>query len=78
MNPDWNLPPSETMLEIMDDLDISLCELADKLGYSLYRTEQLLNSEIPIDTDIAYKLSKVLGSTPEFWSNLDENYRKKN
>jgi len=42
-------------------------EMAKMLGLDIVSFDMLLRGHLPISTDIAYRLSAVLGGTPENW-----------
>jgi HTH-type transcriptional regulator/antitoxin HigA len=66
-NPDWNSHVGETIEDIIEERGIKVKELAFLLGLDLPTTELLLNGNLPIDYNLAVKLSLTLGSTPSFW-----------
>ena len=74
--PMWASPPGDTMLDIMHDLNMAISDFAIELKMSQKRTRDLLHGIIPIDDLIAFRLSKILGGTPEFWVNREVQYRE--
>jgi addiction module HigA family antidote len=52
-------------------------EFADKLGWPLTRVNKLINGKGGITADSAIDLSKVLGTKPEYWMNLQMEYELK-
>jgi len=74
--PMWASPPGDTIMDIMLQRNISISEFSINMEMSLKFTRDLLTGIIPIDDLIAFKLSTVLGATPEFWVNRDVQYRE--
>lgn len=62
---------SETLIESKIDIKT----LANMLNAELSFTQELINGHINIDVDLAEKLSSILGSSPTFWLNIQNNHR---
>jgi HTH-type transcriptional regulator / antitoxin HigA len=73
--PDWVSPPGETIMDLLDEREWTQTQLAKRLGYSEPQVSQLINGEIAISTEIAYKLVEIFGSTVNFWLKLEAIYR---
>ena len=58
----------------IEELEITQDEFAIRLGITGKQLSLILNEEANITTDIAYKLSELLGTGPEIWLNLQMNY----
>ncbi|OAT54834.1 HigA family addiction module antitoxin [Providencia heimbachae] len=63
---------NETLIE--SNLDIATC--ANMLNAELSFTQQLVNGQININAELAEKLSRRLGSSPNFWLNIQNNHIK--
>ncbi len=50
-------------------------ELAEILGISLKHLNSILLDKQPLTTDLARLLSKVFGTSPQYWLNIDNDYR---
>ncbi|MEQ3637115.1 MAG: ImmA/IrrE family metallo-endopeptidase [Marinobacter sp.] len=74
--PDWVLPPGESILDIAEERGWTQAELAQRLGYSEKHLSLLINGKVPITVDAAQRLERVVGSTMDFWLNLEANYQK--
>lgn len=74
--PDWVLPPGESILDIAEERGWTQAELAQRLGYSEKHMSLLINGKVPITVDAAQRLERVVGSTMDFWLNLEANYQK--
>ena len=63
--------PGEAIKELcLKPLKLSVTSAAEALGVSRVSLSELLNGKNGISTEMAYRLSKAFGSTPEFWLRL--------
>ena len=79
--------PGEILsLEFLGPMNISQIALAKKMNVPVQRINTLINGKRDITAETALLLSMVLGTTPEFWMNLqtardlfiaNENLKKK-
>ena len=69
-------PPSDTIKDILEERGLSWRKFGCKCGFSEQYTQSILNGEIEIDEELAWKLSDVLGSSVHFWLNREKNYRE--
>ena len=60
--------------EFLEELDMSAGKLAKHLHVPRSRIERLCEEKTAITIDTAKRLSKALGTTPEFWLNLQLHY----
>ena len=58
----------------MVPLNLKAAEVAEALEISPGTFSRLLNEKIDLSPEMAIKLSKVLGRTPESWMNLQANH----
>ncbi len=58
--------------DVLPSLEMSQAELADKLGVSRRTVSQILNEQCPITPDMAIRLTRFLGATPESWLNMQQ------
>ena len=56
--------------EFLDPLSISESKLANALGIDKSAVVGLISGEITINPEIAAKLAIALGTTPDFWLNI--------
>lgn len=62
--------PGEILLEeFLKPLDLSQAELARLIGVHYPRVNEIINGKRGITTDTALRLSRLFGTTPEFWLN---------
>jgi HTH-type transcriptional regulator/antitoxin HigA len=50
-------------------------ELARKIGRPVQAVSEIANARKQITADTALSLADVFGTSPEFWMNLETNYR---
>jgi antitoxin HigA-1 len=77
MNPQKRAPvhPGRILLKhYIEPLDLKIVELADNLGVSRKAVSAIVNEHKAITSDMALRLSKAFGTTPELWLNLQRNY----
>ncbi len=72
--PDWKDPAHNTIQDYMVENHISPEEMASRLGISLRGLISIFADEVPIDENLAQKLSKVCGNSPEFWLKRQAQY----
>jgi len=67
--------PGEMLLyEFLEPLGLSQKRLADHLGWSYTRLNELINGKRRITVESALDLSDAFGTTAEFWLNLQQHY----
>lgn len=66
--------PGEFVREALADLNLTQAELARKLGVSPMRISHLVNEERPVTADLALRLGKAFGQTPQYWLGLQASY----
>src|SRR5215467_2020963 len=63
-------PPGEMLLEeFIKPLGMTQAELADRIGVSYVRLNEIINGRRGITPSTALRLAKALGTTPQFWLN---------
>ena len=70
-------PPGATIKEQLDDRGMSQKEFASRMGMSEKHISHLINGDVQLTPDVAYRLELVLGMPASFWSNLEAIYREK-
>lgn len=70
-------PPGTTIKEQLDDRGMSQKEFASRMGMSEKHISHLINGDVKLTSDVAYRLELVLGMPAIFWSNLEVIYREK-
>jgi addiction module HigA family antidote len=64
--------PGEVLKEALSD--ISVTDAAQRLGVGRVALSRLLNGATAISPEMAMRLSKALGTSPEFWYGMQVNY----
>lgn len=60
--------------EFLEPLSISNYRLAKTIGVSETAIGEIVKGRRSISTAMAYRLAAALGTTPEFWMNLQRDY----
>jgi len=67
--------PGEMLLEeFLVPLDMTQAELAERIQVSYPRVNEIVNGRRGITPDTALRLSRLFGTTPEFWLNGQRNW----
>ncbi len=75
---DYISTPGEILLEeFLIPLGISQYRLAKAIHKPQSAISDIVNGRRSISTEMAYLLSRALGTTPEFWLNLEKTYQLK-
>lgn len=68
--------PGEILLEeFLNPLGISQYRLAKAIGKPQSAVSEIVSGRRAITPEMAYLLSEALGTTPDFWLNLERRYR---
>ena len=70
-------PPGATIKEQLEDRGMSQKEFASRMGMSEKHISHLINGDVQLTHEVAYKLEMVLGLPARFWNNLESIYREK-
>ena len=67
--------PGEILLEdFLNPLEMTQTELAARIHVSFPRINEIVNGKRGITPDTALRLSRLFGTTPEFWLNGQRNW----
>lgn len=67
--------PGQVLLkDFLEPMELSQTELARHLGVPIQRINELVRGKRGVTPDTAWLLAKALGTSPEFWMNLQVNY----
>lgn len=69
--------PGSYVEDILDDLNITQKEFANRLNTTEKSLSKLINGEDNLSKEMAYKLSKLTGVSINTWMNLQNEYEKK-
>ncbi|WP_368502816.1 HigA family addiction module antitoxin (plasmid) [Alkalihalophilus sp. As8PL] len=73
---DFIVAPGETLLETMEELNITQTELSKRTGRSLKTINEIIKGKQPILPETAIQLEKALGVPAKIWNNLEKNYKE--
>jgi len=70
----YNIPPCETLKELLEEQNINYKQLAKNICISDYIMLEILHNKIPINENLADKLEKALNIPASFWLKRQQNY----
>ena len=59
--------------EFMPDFGLSVAALAEHLGVSRQSVNELVHERRSLSTEMALRLARLFGTTPQYWLNLQRN-----
>lgn len=68
--------PGDTIQEHIDAISMSQAELAERLGMSITKINELIKGKAPITKETATKLEKSFGIAASFWLNIERRYQE--
>ncbi|QXU42142.1 ImmA/IrrE family metallo-endopeptidase [Pedobacter sp. D749] len=74
--PNWTSAPGDTIIDLLNERNISVEAFANRMENSVETVESLIEGQMEITTEISLKLSKVLGSSVDFWMRREFQYRE--
>jgi len=74
--PDFAVPPGETLREVMESLRLKPGNLANRLGITVMSVNRILRGEQAISYTTANSLELVTGVPATVWNNLEAKYRE--
>ena len=66
--------PGEHLAEFLEELGVTQYRLAKTIGVPQVRINDIVHCRRAITADTALRIGKALGTTPEFWLNLQRMY----
>lgn len=69
--------PGYYIKNIIKDMNLTQEKFAIRLGITPKKLDELLSGKIKLSTNIATKLSEILGTSVEVWLNLEKSYEEK-
>lgn len=73
--PNYAIPPRETLMEILEDRKITLSRLSKMTGLDYEVLIDIMEVKTKVNKEIADKLESALEIPSSFWVNLEENYQ---
>ena len=74
--PDWTSAPGDTIVDILQERNISGMGFATLVGLSLEDTTDLLQGRSTVTLTVARRLTRALGASVEYWMSRDYQYRQ--
>jgi len=69
-------PPGRILLRELEARSWTQQDLATIAGQSLQTIEAIVQAQQPITAELALALTKALGTSAEFWTNLETHYQQ--
>ncbi len=66
--------PGRFLNELLEELSLSQAQLARAIGVSAMRVSHIATEKRPITAEMALRLSRFFGQTPQYWQNLQSRY----
>jgi antitoxin HigA-1 len=66
--------PGELLKDELQEIDVSLSELARALRVPMNRISAIVNGKRSITADTATRLGRYFGTSPQYWLNLQNAY----
>jgi len=74
--PDYAIPPGETLLDVINAQDMTQRELVIRTGLSVQSINRIIKNAQPITYETANRLELATGVSAKFWNNLEAQYRE--
>ncbi|MCX7045019.1 MAG: HigA family addiction module antitoxin [Candidatus Sumerlaeota bacterium] len=75
--PDYAVPPGETLRETIEALGIDEAELAVRCGLDKKTINQIIQGTHPLSQETAIKLERATGVPARMWNNLERQYQER-
>jgi addiction module HigA family antidote len=69
-------PPGDTLQELLDEMNLSQAEFAERTGHSQKTINEIIKGKAPISQETALNFEKVLGTSATFWNTREQHYRE--
>lgn len=66
--------PGEFLAETLQELGISQAHFARAIGVSPMRISHVVNGTRPVSAELALRIGRALGQSPQYWLNLQTMY----
>ncbi len=75
--PDYAIPPGETLREVAESLGMTQQELGIRTGLTVQSLSRIIKGDQPISYETANALEMAAGVPARFWNNLEARYRER-
>ncbi len=76
-NPDYSVPPGQTLQELIDERSMTQNELATRAGLSRKTVNEIMKGKSPLTSETAQKLELVFQIPAQFWNERERLYRQR-
>ncbi len=76
-NPDYAVPPGQTLQELLNDRGMTQIELANRTGLSRKTINEIIKGKSPLTPETAQQLELVLQASAQFWNERERLYRQR-
>ncbi|OGB50460.1 MAG: addiction module antidote protein, HigA family [Burkholderiales bacterium RIFOXYC12_FULL_60_6] len=66
--------PGDFLRETLEDMGLTQTAFAEVIGVSPMRVSHLLRGDRPVTAELALRLGRALGQSPQYWLNLQTAY----
>jgi len=66
--------PGEFLRETLEELALTQVAFADAIGVSAMRVSHVLKGDRPVTAELALRIGRALGQTPQYWLSLQTAY----
>lgn len=66
--------PGEFLRETLEELGLTQVAFANAIGISPMRVSHVLRGDRPVTAELALRLGRAFGQTPQYWLNLQTTY----
>lgn len=74
-DPDYAVPPGETLRDRLSEIDMTQADLARRTGLTAKHINQVVRGSASISAEVAQRLSYVTGVPASWWLRLEADYR---
>jgi len=74
--PDYAIPPGETLRDLLAEMNLSQTELAARAGLSTKHVSQIMQGVAPITLETAIALDRITGVPARVWNRREADYRE--
>ena len=74
--PDYAVPPGETLAEVLEEIGIPQKELAERTGRPVKTINEIVKGKAAITPETALQLERALGVPASFWNGRERRYRE--
>lgn len=75
-DPDYAVPPGETLKEVMESLDMTQKELSIRSELTVQSLNRIFKGDQPVSYETANRLELTTGVPARMWNNLEAQYRE--